>query len=303
MKNNSRFNELSYLKAASKSEALAGKPLDFIQKVFDEASMGVWRHKRVCSVIDPILEAEPEALWVTVGDGRWGRDAKYILDKGGSALATNISDATLKEASDLGYINAYQQENAEALSFDADAFDYVLCKEAYHHFPRPMIALYEMLRVASRAVVLIEPNDRFVNNNLMEALFSYLINNVFKIEARHQFEKEAGNYKYAISKREIEKTAVALNCKSLFFKGINDSSIRGLGRERFSRKSRLYKKYRNKKLLLDVLAKIRCRRHGKLVAVIFKAAPSKAVVEKFRRQGFEFIELPQNPYIKSSAHE
>lgn len=38
-----------------------------------------------------------------------------------------------------------------------DAFDYVLCKDSYHHMPRPMIALYQMLRVARRAVVLIEP--------------------------------------------------------------------------------------------------------------------------------------------------
>jgi hypothetical protein len=36
--------------------------------------------------IDPILKTEPEAKWLTVGDGRYGTDAKYILDKGCEAL-------------------------------------------------------------------------------------------------------------------------------------------------------------------------------------------------------------------------
>lgn len=50
-------------------------------------------------------------------------------------------------------------ENAEKLSSPNETLDFVLCKESYHHFTRPMLALYEMLRVATKAVVLIEPNE------------------------------------------------------------------------------------------------------------------------------------------------
>jgi len=32
-------------------------------------------------VIDPILAANPTAKWLTVGDGRYGNDANYILEK------------------------------------------------------------------------------------------------------------------------------------------------------------------------------------------------------------------------------
>jgi SAM-dependent methyltransferase len=48
----------------------------------------------------------------------------------------------------------FQKENAEQLSFEDESFDFVLCKEAYHHFPRPMIALYEMIRRRCRLIVL-----------------------------------------------------------------------------------------------------------------------------------------------------
>lgn len=54
----------------------------------------------------------------------------------------------------------YSVENAESLSFRDNEFEVAFCKEAYHHFPRPFLALYEMLRVASKAVVLAEPNDQ-----------------------------------------------------------------------------------------------------------------------------------------------
>ena len=54
-------------------------------------------------------------------------------------LVTDISSNLLKEAKDIGYISKYKQENAESLSFQDDEFDYVFCKESYHHFPRPMM--------------------------------------------------------------------------------------------------------------------------------------------------------------------
>ena len=125
----------------------------------EKDTVDTWRHQRMYQVLDPILVAEPKAKWLTVGDGRYGNDAKYITEKGCDALATDISEYLLKEAKDIDYISKYKLENAESLSFHDLEFDYVFCKESYHHFPRPMLALYEMLRVANSGVLLIEPND------------------------------------------------------------------------------------------------------------------------------------------------
>ncbi len=172
----------------------------------EKDTVDAWRHLRMYHSIDPILIAEPKAKWLTVGDGRYGNDAKYILEKGCYALASDISDALLREAKDIGYISECKKENAESLSFKDSEFDYVFCKESYHHFPRPMLALYEMLRVASKGVVLIEPNDAYVNNKVSEILLRNT-KNVIKLllgrkNNKHGFE-EVGNYIFSISSREI----------------------------------------------------------------------------------------------------
>ena len=56
-----------------------------------------WRHERMYSNLDPIIEANPNSKWLTVGDGKYGTDANYILSKGiKDVLATDISDTYLK---------------------------------------------------------------------------------------------------------------------------------------------------------------------------------------------------------------
>ena len=120
-------------------------------------SLDRWRHDRMLKPIIPFITKDD--TWLTVGDGRYGTDAHFIIANGGSAHATDISDTLLSIGCKAGFINSFGAENAEKLSFESDAFDYVLIKEAFHHFPRPWIALYEAFRVCRKAVILIEPND------------------------------------------------------------------------------------------------------------------------------------------------
>jgi SAM-dependent methyltransferase len=54
---------------------------------------------------------------------------------------------------------SYQEQNCEALPFASQSFDLVFCKEGLHHLARPVLGLYEMLRVCRKAVVFIEPCD------------------------------------------------------------------------------------------------------------------------------------------------
>jgi len=123
-------------------------------------TVDAWRHERKHRSLDPLLEAESESKWVTIGDGRWGREAAYIEEHGHNAIATDISDELLREAVEKGLIQEFSKENAEDLSFDDERFDYAFCKESLHHFPRPYLAIYEMLRVSQKGIVLLHINDK-----------------------------------------------------------------------------------------------------------------------------------------------
>lgn len=78
-------------------------------------------------------------------------------------------------AQTLGRHNtAFCQADAEALPFGPDACDLVTCKLAFHYFPRPQVALAEMVRVTTHEarVVLIDrvspedPERRAYRNRL-----------------------------------------------------------------------------------------------------------------------------------------
>lgn len=74
-----------------------------------------------------------------------------------------------------------------------------------HHFPRPYAALYEMIRVAREAIVIIEPQDPISKMPLLLSLVNIcgkinpnFINKIWK--NRFSFEP-VGNYVYKVSER------------------------------------------------------------------------------------------------------
>ena len=277
-----------------------GGPKEKIAKTWlEEDTVDAWRHERMYHLINPLLEAFPHASWLTCGDGRYGKDAHYIENNGISVLATDISDTLLIEGKKSGYIRNYQKENAEDLSFGAENFDFVFCKESYHHFPRPMIALYEMLRVSSKGVVFIEPLDQYIDSYVPEIWFRHFKNLIKfllgkKIE-KHNFE-ESGNYIYRISKREIEKLSIAMNCKAVVFKGINDCYIKGVEFEKASPKSKLFRKIKRRIAFSNLLSRLRLNPYKLMCAIIFKIEPDVILKNKLRKKGCRVIDLPNNPY-------
>ena len=56
---------------------------------------------------------------------------------------------------------SYRIENSEQLALESRSFDLVLCKESLHHLARPVLGLYEMLRVCRRAALWIESYATF----------------------------------------------------------------------------------------------------------------------------------------------
>ena len=299
-----KFNEISYARHAKSFEkhSVGGEKEAQAKTWFETDTVDAWRHQRMYKLLDPIIDTDKDAKWLTVGDGRYGKDGNYIQQKGCDVLVTDISSNLLKEAKDIGYISKYKQENAESLSFQDDEFDYVFCKESYHHFPRPILALYEMLRVARKGVVLIEPNDMFINERLSEVFFRSF-KNIIKIllrrkEFRNFFEAE-GNYVYSISRREIEKVALGLNYRTVAFKGINDAYLEGVEYEKLAEKGPLQKKIKLKINYFNTLNKLKLMDYLILGAIIFKREPSKELFQQLVNGGYEITHLSENPYISS----
>ncbi len=272
-----------------------------------------WRHARMYRTLDPLLAAQPGARWVTVGDGRYGTDAHYLASRGAEALATDISDTMLQRAKAEGFIREYRKENAEHLSFADDSFDFALCKESYHHFPRPMLALYELLRVARRAVALIEPDEspilmspgHVVKMMVKETLIRIGLGGRFGdratgiIDTGVNWYEEVGNFGYSISRREIERVALGLNLPHVAFLGLNDAYEPGVEEEPASEDSALFRRIRD-----DIAAQDRAGQRGlsrsrpKLLgAVIFKAALDPALRAALVAAGCEVRDLPRNPYL------
>lgn len=272
-----------------------------------------WRHARMYRTLDPLLAARPGARWITVGDGRYGTDAHYLGAHGAAALATDISDTMLKRARDEGFIRDFRQENAEHLSFADGAFDFGLCKEAYHHFPRPMLALYELLRVARQGVVLIEPDETPILMRPRQVLKMWIKDALLRLGLGRRFGdrsteiidcgvnwyEEVGNFGYSISRREMERVALGLNLPHVAFLGINDAYVRGVEDEPATEDSALFRRIREEIAMLDR----QCRRGFSrsrpklLVTMIFKEALDPALRAALLAAGYAVRDLPRNPYL------
>ena len=275
-----------------------------------EDTIDAWRHRRMHESLDPFLRHCPGLSWLTVGDGRYGTDAHYILTHGGRALATDISEKHLARAKHDGFIADYRIVNCEQLTFADGQFDFVCCKESFHHFPRPMLALYEMLRVARLAVVLIEPADksivlqrgrRQVRISRRQAMKNF-IRDVLGVPRYEYFSdtigeyETVGNFMYGISQREIEKVALGLNLKAVAFKGINDFYVEGVELEQACETSALFQEVKAKIEEQDRKCERGAEQYGLLVAAILKETPDQTLGNALTKAGYNLIKLPANPY-------
>jgi SAM-dependent methyltransferase len=234
-----------------------------------------------------------------------------------AVLATDISDTMLREAQACGYIKKYQKENAERLSFKDDAFDFVLCKEAYHHFPRPMMALYEMLRVTRKGIVLIEPDDtpvvvpwsRVFKMGIKELLIRIGCGRLFRdqrteiIDFGTNWYEDVGNFGFAISRREVEKVALGLNLPQVAFRGFNDAYVEGVEHETLSRESALFQRINDEIGKLDQQSKLGLSRgrYKLSLSIIFKESMDDKMRQSLLDGGFEVRDLPRNPYLSAVA--
>ncbi|MFN8144717.1 MAG: methyltransferase domain-containing protein [Bacteroidia bacterium] len=304
----SQFQESSY-KAHQDGRKFEGKAVD---SVMNKQSVDYWRHERMYNTLLTLLKNYPNAKWLTVGDGNFGKDANFILSHGGDALATDLNNPSFEKALEVGFIKKYQLENAERLSFKDDEFDFSLCKEAYHHFPRPYIALYEMLRTSKNAIVFIEPNDQdtisLPDMTLGNGFFWFLrttiksVKNLLRKPVKpaldySAFYEPAGNFIFTLNYHELKKVAIGLNLPTIAWKGFNDTFIDGAGEEMLSdhgpiyRKTYAFMRSHEKKVRLGYFFPTM------ITFIIFKTAPSAACLQSMKEDGFVVETLPKNPIL------
>lgn len=273
-------------------------------KLLGKQNLANWLQNIFFCTLDPLLQ-QKNKNWLTLGDA-YGFDAQYILHSDNQALATDLNTDFLNIALKEGIISACKAENAENLSFDDDSFDYVLCKESYHHFPRPYTAVYEMIRVARSAVVIIEPQDPVIKmplllffNNVFAA-FPNLISKVWK--NRFSYEP-VGNFVYKVSEREFEKITAGLGLKVVAFKKINPNFwFKGAEYVTKTNKKYVFRFIQIKKKLLDFLVKIKIIPAQTLVSIIFKTPPDSATINLLKQDGYKLVTIPKNPYLDSLSN-
>jgi SAM-dependent methyltransferase len=263
---------------------------------FDEGTANAWRDLRAYEIAAHL--GQSSETWVTIGDGRFGLGAVRLKARGvTNVLPTNLDIALLQEAKDRGLITEFSAENAESMSFQDRSFDYAFCKESYHHFPRPMIALYEMLRISRKGVILIEPNDR------LHSILRRLVAPIKRALGRPAHMdalayEDCGNYVYSISEREIEKVALGVNLPQVAFKGLNDVYTPGMEFEPADlSKSALYRKLRFGVAARDSLCRIGLDEPLILMACIFHEAMSIDQRRGMVAKGWKVLDLPRNPYL------
>lgn len=269
---------------------------------FDEANKTInhWIHHRMLELTKPFVSEKKS--WLTVGDG-YGFDANYFFRKGLDVTATDISGTFLPLSQSHGFFEKYSVENVEKLSFGDGSFDYIFCKEAYHHFPRPYLGVYEMLRVAREAVILIEPHDPISKmplllalRNIFDRFDTALLQKYWK--NRYSFE-EVGNYVFKLSEREMDKLANGIGLPMVAFKGINNNYYHpATAKEKADDSSPAFRKIKRKLAFHDLLTKLSLMPSQVLCAVIFKKIPSKETMEAMKKEGFQIHIFPPNPYAR-----
>lgn len=238
--------------------------------------------------LKPLLQ--PVESWFTVGDYH-GCDAKWLSSYCKDALATDIGDTLLAWAQQEGYIKSFSRQNAEKITFENDSFDFAFCKEAFHHFPRPYLAVYEMLRCAKKGIVFSEPVDPY-----MKMPFLLFLCNILDTKKnpkrsakfwKNRFSFEAvGNYVYKVSQREFEKIAMGMGLPAVAFYYNNiPLGIPSL------------KKFRKKRAFINFLSKFRIIPYQRVTAVLFKELPDEETKKALYKQGYYYYELPKNPYV------
>lgn len=280
-----------------------------LEKNLEKDTVSFWRHSRYYDLFKPALIYFNNLKILTVGDGSFGVDAirlKELSSNSVTICASDINAVLIQKSIDKGFLDWGVRQNAESLTFEESSFDFVFCKSAFHHFPRPMIALYEFLRVSRIGVFLVEPQD-FLSLNPMNLLnfilFSFflkiklLIRKIFNKNFSYVEYEEVGNFVYSVSVGEFKKVLLGLNYRFIATKGLNDHYDPKCENEKVSKNSIHFIKLKLKITFQNFLALIRVRNHTNVGIFLLKDVPDIEFINLLSSYGYNCEILNSNPYV------
>lgn len=257
---------------------------------WDPTTANHWRHRRFMEPVLDILQTKHDT-WITIGDGS-GHDSWIMLNEGfHDVLSTDIGAGTLKRSMAEGHIQKYAQANAEDLKFADGQFDNVLCKEAFHHMRRPYLGIYEMLRVARRTVVMIEPQDQWAD----------FPTRVGKAGASYE---RVGNYVYSLSQREVQKISLGLNLPGYAYKNMQDVYVQGCEFSKADMNDPVFNSMVNMTQALEQKCQQSQEKWNYLLAIFFKDASllnDTELTDRLRSNGWTVEKTNTNPHLSGES--
>ena len=264
-----RINESKIIEAKSFTSQ------KFDRNVFNSEIEDTKSHAWMINLCEPLLKLLKPTSILTLGDGL-GREAYFISKiSDASILASDIGVDRLSEAKKYGYLTNFVESDIEKLLFSDSQFEISFVKESLHHLPRPLIGFYEMLRVASKGAIIIEPNDA-----------QHLLTNYPELENYYNDFESTRNYLYRLSLREIIKCATSLHLKYVIAKGFNDPWTPDFN----------YDNWKIERESLDYMGRMGTKQFDLMVILII-TDPNFEIEKNDRRnlerENFKIFDLPQ----------
>lgn len=270
---------------------------------YESVSTDRWRHLRMVDFATCFASVEEE--WLTIGDAH-GYDSIMLRQMGISNVVASSLDVTmLKKGHEAGVVGDYLVINAESISQPDDSFDYVLCKEALHHMPRPILAIYEMLRVARKGVIFIEPQDPLIdwpanrNHSFWRHIegdkILYGRNGDDTVMTSHLidwYEDGPFNYVYTLSKREVHKICLGMGLPSYAIKCFSDFYNAEWADQPAEPECEGFKKTLEQIQLWDSFSNTTGKPFNYLTGILFKQSPQPTLMQNLQKQGYEFNFTP-----------
>jgi SAM-dependent methyltransferase len=110
-------------------------------------------------IITPFFSNPLQEISILLACGGVGGEATFFANKG-------FSDVTNSDFSENALALCRQRDprlktaqiDAESINLPDSSFDWVIVQDGLHHLPRPVLGLNEMIRVARRGVIVLEPH-------------------------------------------------------------------------------------------------------------------------------------------------
>jgi hypothetical protein len=207
-------------------------------------------------------------------------------------------------------IHEFMEINAEKIPLPDASFDYVLCKEALHHMPRPMLAIYEMYRVCRLGVIFIEPQDPTIDWPMKKPNMFYreLVtadaigekiafkrmdsDETFSSQYIDWWEDGVDNYVYTLSKRELRKMVLGMGAMAYGCKSFNDFYQPDWASQPALDSSDGFAKTKEQIQLHDYACEQIGKPYAYLTGMLFKRTPSSEICNQLRDAGFEVTPTP-----------